>query len=63
MPWYSHAVWINKSDWWSLCMHQEAGMLEQLAEHLPEEHRNMEGLLAVAASSQVQMHLTATAAC
>lgn len=31
---------------------QEAGMLEQLAEHLPEEHRNMEGLLAVAASSQ-----------
>lgn len=38
-------------------------MLEQLAEHLPEEHRNMEGLLAVAASSQVQMHLTATAAC
>lgn len=29
-------------------------MLEHLAEHLPEEHRNMQGLLAVASSSQVQ---------
>lgn len=28
-------------------------MLEQLAQYLPEEHRNMEGLLAVATSSQV----------
>ena len=28
-------------------------MLEHLAEHLPEEHRNMQGLLAVATSSQV----------
>ncbi|DBA85473.1 TPA: hypothetical protein ACH3X2_000421 [Trebouxia sp. C0005] len=31
---------------------QEPGMLEHLAEHLPEEHRNMQGLLAVASSSQ-----------
>lgn len=31
---------------------QEPGMLEHLAEHLPEEHRNMQGLLAVATSSQ-----------
>ena len=29
-------------------------MLEQLAQYLPEEHRNMEGLSAVATSSQVQ---------
>ncbi len=28
-------------------------MLQHLAEHLPEEHRNMQGLLAVATSSQV----------
>ena len=28
-------------------------MLEQLAQYLPEEHRNMEGLLAVATSAQV----------
>ncbi len=28
-------------------------MLEHLAEHMPEEHRNMQGLLAVATSSQV----------
>ena len=28
-------------------------MLQQLAQYLPEEHRNMEGLLAVATSSQV----------
>ncbi len=28
-------------------------MLEHLAEHLPEEHRNMQGLLAVTTSSQV----------
>lgn len=28
-------------------------MLEQLAQYLPEEHRNTEGLLAVATSSQV----------
>ncbi|KAL0020885.1 hypothetical protein WJX77_006881 [Trebouxia sp. C0004] len=31
---------------------QEPGMLEHLAEHLPEEHRNMQGLLAVATSPQ-----------
>ena len=34
---------------------QEPGMLEQLAPHLPEEHRHMEGLLAVATSSQVTL--------
>lgn len=28
-------------------------MLEQLAQYLPEEHRNMAGLLATATSSQV----------
>lgn len=28
-------------------------MLEQLAQYLPEEHRNMAGLLATASSSQV----------
>ena len=38
---------------------QEPGMLEHLAPHLPEEHRHMEGLLAVATSSQVPLaHLT-----
>ena len=30
-------------------------MLEQLAQHLPEQHRNKEGLLAVATSSQVPL--------
>jgi hypothetical protein len=35
------------------CALQEPGMLEHLAEHLPEEHRNMQSLLAVATSSQV----------
>ena len=28
-------------------------MLEQLAQYLPEEHRNMAGLLATATASQV----------
>ena len=32
---------------------QQEGMLEQLAPHLPEEHRNQESLLAVATSAQV----------
>lgn len=36
-----------------MCVMQEPGMLEQLAQHLPEQHRNIEGLLAVATSSQV----------
>ena len=32
---------------------QQEGILEQLAPHLPEEHRTREGLLAVATSAQV----------
>ncbi|KAL3143764.1 hypothetical protein ABBQ32_003595 [Trebouxia sp. C0010 RCD-2024] len=36
---------------------QEPGMLEQLAQYLPEEHRNMAGLLATASSSQWRQQL------
>ncbi|KAL3150071.1 hypothetical protein ABBQ38_013417 [Trebouxia sp. C0009 RCD-2024] len=36
---------------------QEPGMLEQLAQYLPEEHRNMAGLLATATSSQWRQQL------
>ena len=51
-----HAFHVNSITSLTGCAFmQQEGMLEQLAPHLPEEHRTQEGLLAVATSAQVSL--------